>query len=95
MKGRLFQYSLLTVTLLPIIALLPCSSDVMAVSMVIGLIAGTHVFSTLYLYLTPDVFEGVRNWRWTVISDRRSANCHFQLGDRAWPAISYTESLKL
>jgi len=31
------------------------------------LIAGTHVFSTLYLYLTPDVFEGVPNWRSTVI----------------------------
>ena len=69
MNGRLFQYSLLTVTLLPItLALMPRSSDVVAVSTAIGPIAGTHVFSTLYLYLTPDVFEGVRNWRWTVIA---------------------------
>jgi hypothetical protein len=69
MNGRVFQYSLLTVTLLPItLALLPRSSDVVVVSTAIGLIAGTHVFSTLYLYLTPDVFEGVRNWRWTVIA---------------------------
>ena len=69
MNGRVFQYSLLTVTLVPItLALLPRSSDVVAVSTAMGLIAGTHVFSTLYLYLTPDVFEGVRNWRWTVIA---------------------------
>jgi hypothetical protein len=55
--GRAFQYSLLIVTLVPItLALLPRSSDVLAVSTAIGLIAGTHVFSTLYLYLTPDVF---------------------------------------
>jgi hypothetical protein len=68
-SGRTFQYLLLTVTLLPItLALLPRSSDVVAVSTAIGLIAGTHVFSTLYLYLTPDVFEGVPNWRSTVIA---------------------------
>jgi hypothetical protein len=66
--GRTFQYSLLIVTLAPVtLALLPRSSDVLAVSTAIGLIAGTHVFSTLYLYLTPDVFEGVPNWRSTVI----------------------------
>jgi hypothetical protein len=69
MNGRIFQYSLLTVTLLPItVALLPRSSDVIAVSAALGLIAGTHVFSTLYLYFTPDVFEGVWNWRWTVVA---------------------------
>jgi hypothetical protein len=66
--GRTFQYSLLIVTLAPVtLALLPRSSDVLAVSTAIGLIAGTHVFSTLYLYLTPDVFAGVSNWRSTVI----------------------------
>jgi hypothetical protein len=43
------------------------SSVILALVFVIGLIAGTHVPSTAYLFFSRDICAGVPNWKWTIV----------------------------
>jgi hypothetical protein len=68
MQGRVFQYLLLGATLLPFATpLLPQSSVILALVFVIGLIGGTHVPATAYLFFSRDICAGVPNWKWTIV----------------------------
>lgn len=67
--GRLFQISLLVVTLLPFVVMpLPQSSHVLAIITAISVLGGTHVMATAYLYAAPNAFAGIPRWQWTCVA---------------------------
>jgi len=69
MMGRLFQIALLVTTLTPFaMVALPRSSNVLSVFTALSLLGGTHVMSTAYLYMTPNAFIGIPNWRLTLVA---------------------------
>jgi hypothetical protein len=68
-EGRIFQYLLVTVTVLPFfIFLLPESILVLGVIFVLATFAGAHVPSTAYLFFSRDIITGVPHWKWTIVA---------------------------
>src|ERR1700722_11527863 len=69
LQGRIFQYSLATVTVLPFfIFLLPKSIVVVTVIFLLANFAGFHAHSTAYLFFSRDIIAGVPHWKWTIVA---------------------------